>query len=700
MTVPPERERFRRALLLTGGLPLLLITIASATLVWAIRSLINADQAVQHTGQVIAQSFALQNLIFDMNADLRGYVNTADPSFLDRYRLSSANSDSALAQLAFLARQQDEESQHVARVRSLIEEWRSLAGQAIRNRVSRSNMIGGFSDDAVMHDIREELSRLVSAERQRRTSYVESSREARRFTSRLGFFLALSVALIIAAFGGYQLLALSRVYKGALSRADVLSRELTEREAHFRILAEAIPQMVWTTSADGKPEYFNQRWLDYVGALRQSREPWLERVNGDESSAVSASWRASLASGKALTVELRLRGVAGSYRWYLGRALPLRDERGIIVRWLGTFTDIDDQKRAEEALTRLAAIVETSEDAIYSKDLQGHVRSWNRGAEKMYGYTAAEMIGQHVSILSPSERKREIDDTLEILRRGESIDHFETVRLRKDGAPVEVSVSISPIRSSSGVITGASTIARDVSERNRAAEALRKTEKLAATGRLAGTMAHEINNPLEAVTSLLFLIDKNSSLDEKAHEYTRMAISEVDRIGYIARQALGFYREAAAPVDVKIGDLVQSIVRLYAAAAQNKGVHIETQLETQATVPAFPGEMRQVFSNLIVNAVDAVPRGGMIKIRVKHGRDWKSRIMGIRVFVSDNGPGIPGATRPHIFEPFFTTKGERGTGVGLWVSQGVIEKHHGSIRMKSCTSKSHGTTFSVFLPYA
>jgi len=213
-------------------------------------------------------------------------------------------------------------------------------------------------------------------------------------------------------------------------------------------------------------------------------------------------------------------------------------------------------------------------------------------------------------------------------------------------------------------------------------------------------MAHEINNPLEAVTNLLYLINRNTSLDEKTVEYTRMAISEVDRIGHIARQALGFYREAATPVPINISELIDNIVRLYAAGAQNKVVHIETQLETQAAVPAFPGEMRQVFSNLIVNAVDAVPRGGTIKVRVKQGRDWKSRALGIRVVVSDNGPGIPLPARPHIFEPFFTTKGEKGTGVGLWVSQGVVEKHCGSIRMKSSTGVMHGTSFSVFLRYA
>jgi len=175
-----------------------------------------------------------------------------------------------------------------------------------------------------------------------------------------------------------------------------------------------------------------------------------------------------------------------------------------------------------------------------------------------------------------------------------------------------------------------------------------------------------------------------------------MAISEVDRIGHIAREALGFYREAATPVDVNISNLVGSIVRLYAAGAQNKSVHLETQLETQATVPAFPGEMRQVFSNLIVNAVDAVPRGGIIHIRVKHGRNWKSRAMGIRVLVSDNGPGIPMASRPHIFEPFFTTKGVgEGTGLGLDTVYRIVRSHHGHITFDSQPGK---TSFQIRLP--
>ena len=521
-----------------------------------------------------------------------------------------------------------------------------------------------------------------------------------RLTSRFSLLLLIGVAAASGLFLGYELLAISKTYRQALARSDAVALELREREAHFRVLAEAIPQMVWATAPDGKSEYFNQRWFDYVGALSLSSQSWLESIHPDDERAAQAAWRASLASGKAFVCELRLRDAAGSYRWHLGRALPLRSESGGIVRWLGTFTDIDEQKRAEEAMSRLAAIVETSEDAIVSKDLEGYIGSWNHGAEKMYGYSANEIIGRHISVLSPPDRRAEIEEILALIRRGQSIEHMETVRLRKDGTQVEVSLAVSPIRNASGGITGASTIARDITQRNRAAEALRKSEKLAATGRLAGTMAHEINNPLDAVTHLLYLIERHSSLDGEAREYARIAMDEVNRIGHIAKQALGFYREASTPIEVNIAQLIENVVELYHAGAQNKNVRLETQSETTATVPAFPGEMRQVFSNLIVNAVDAVPRGGTVKIRVKHGRDWKSRALGIRVLVSDDGPGIPGDLRSRIFEPFFTTKGEKGTGVGLWVSEGVLQKHGGSIRVKSSTRADHGTTFAVFLPYA
>lgn len=523
--------------------------------------------------------------------------------------------------------------------------------------------------------------------------------DSRRVTSRFGLLAALLVIAFTGMFVAYELLGIFRTYERALTQAEKLSHEIEARETHFRLLAETIPHMVWAAGPDGQVEYCNQRWFEYTGLAQGPGQRWFDRVHPDDERVTRIAWRASLANGKTFSAQLRLRDAGNGYRWHLGRALALRNEHGTIVRWLGTFTDVDDQKRAEEAIVRLATIVETSEDAIFSKDLDGYIKSWNRGAEKMYGYLSQEMIGQHVSILSPPERRGEIEGIIGSIRSGQSIEHIESTRVRKDGTPIEVSLSVSPIRDAGGTITGASVIARDVTERNRAAEALRKTEKLAATGRLAGTIAHEINNPLEAVTHLIYLLERHPSLNDEAREYARIATEEVNRIGRIAKQALGFYREASAPVQVNIAELVESVVQLYSAAAQNKNVHLESQSETSATVPAFPGEMRQVFSNLIVNAVDAVPRGGTVKIRVKHARDWKSRALGIRVLVTDDGPGIPDALRSRVFEPFFTTKGEKGTGVGLWVSEGVVHKQGGSIRVKSATGQTHGTTFAVFLPY-
>ena len=701
---PLERARFRRALVLAVGLPFLMMALLATALLWAVHQLEAADRAAQHTEQIVTKSFQTLTLVLDMETGVRGFVATGNRDFLHPYDQASGKIDPALKELGALVEAQDiEEADRIAHIRDSLDAWRQFAIDSIAKRTAGATAaaeINNARGKFLMDHVRDEFSSLSSSEEDRRNNALISARRAARFTSRLGLLLSLAVAVIIALFAAYELFAISHTYEASLARADALSRELGKREAHFRVLAEAIPQMVWATAPDGSPEYFNRRWLDYTGGSALQNVPWLERVHPEDLAAAQSSWRASLGSGKALVIEVRLRDHAGNYRWHLGRALPLRNESGAIVRWLGTFTDVDDQKRGEEALLRLAAIVEASDDAIYSKDLKGNIKSWNRGAEKMYGYSAYEMIGENVSVLTPPDRILESTEALERLRRGESIEHMETVRLRKDGSAVEVSVGISPIRTKSGEIIGASTIARDITERNRAADTLRKTEKLAATARLAGTMAHEINNPLEAVTHLLYLIDKNPSLDEAARNYTRIAMQEIDRIGHIAKQALGFYREAAAPIEIDIAGLIEGVIELYTAGAQNKGVRMETHLETRATIRAFPGEMRQVFSNLIVNAVDAVERGGRVKIRVKHGRDWKSNALGIRVLVADNGRGIPANIRPHIFEPFFTTKGERGTGIGLWVSEGVLHKQGGSIRLKSSTAAKHGTTFSVFLPYA
>jgi signal transduction histidine kinase len=297
--------------------------------------------------------------------------------------------------------------------------------------------------------------------------------------------------------------------------------------------------------------------------------------------------------------------------------------------------------------------------------------------------------------------RSEIDVIMNKLRTGERISHLETQRRRKDGEIIDVAISISPIFDSDRkTIIGGSTIAREVTDLKRAERTLRTTEKLAATGRLAASIAHEINNPMASVTNLLYLLQHHSTLDTIASEYVKLAQEELQRVTHIVRQMLGFYRESEAPVSVNLKDVLENVLTLYARRLSTSRIEIDRRYHTDATVRGFPGEIRQVFSNLVVNSIEALGDKGQIRIDIRASRDWSNpEVRGVRVLIADTGPGIAEAARRRIFEPFFTTKGERGTGLGLWVSEGIIRKHGGSMRVRSRTSENyHGTCFSVFLP--
>lgn len=355
------------------------------------------------------------------------------------------------------------------------------------------------------------------------------------------------------------------------------------------------------------------------------------------------------------------------------------------------------EMRAGEMRQRMAAIVESSEDAIFSATSDGIITSWNRGAEALYGYTSDEAIGRHVSLIAPPERIDESGHNTARLKRGERIESYQTERMRKDGTRVTVLLSISPLRSSSGSVAGASVIARDVSAQKRAEEALRRNEKLATAGRLAATIAHEINNPLEAVTNLLYLARRDS---ERREEYLGMAEKEVQRIAGIAQQTLGFVRESSSPATVDLSETFEQVLQLYSRKLQEKHIQMEKQFASGAMIYGFTGELRQFLSNLLINAIDAMDDRGKLQLRVTPARELSGdRRAGVRVIVADNGCGIRPADMPHVFEPFFTNRKALGTGLGLWVVYGIVQKHGGSIRVRSASTPGHsGTVFSVFLP--
>ena len=349
----------------------------------------------------------------------------------------------------------------------------------------------------------------------------------------------------------------------------------------------------------------------------------------------------------------------------------------------------------------LAAIVEGSTDAILSKTLDGMITSWNKAACRMYGYTAEEAVGQHISAMLPPDRKTEFNNIVTRLRRGEPIPSFETKRLTKDGRVVSVYMTVSPIRDSAGRLVGASTIGHDITPLKLAEEALRNSEKLAVAGRMAATVAHEINNPLESVGNILYLLENSEDLDLTARQFVWAAQEELKRIAQITRLTLGFHRGERKQTDVRIPELIENVLTLYGRKIESLGIKISTHYEGSPVVHGDEGELRQVFSNLVVNAVDAMTElGDRLSIQVHDSRNWKNvSSTGVRTTVQDNGPGIAPEHRRRLFEPFYTTKGEKGTGIGLWVSRGIVESHGGSMRFRSSTVAGRtGTSFSVFLP--
>ena len=316
------------------------------------------------------------------------------------------------------------------------------------------------------------------------------------------------------------------------------------------------------------------------------------------------------------------------------------------------------ETQADEVRQQLAAIVTSSEDAIISFTVDGFVTSWNLGAETLYGYSASEIIGRPLSVLVPTERIGELENNLDRLNREERMGSYETEQIHKNGGRLQVLLSISPIRNENGELVGASEIARDISQRKRTEEALRRNERLATAGRLTAAIAHEIRNPLEALINLVYLARRDAAGRD---EYLRLAEQEIGRLDSIAQQALGFVREATSPERLDASKLLDEVVQLYLRKLQQSKIKIDRQSQDNIEIFGFPGELRQLFSNLILNAMESMKEGGRLRLRVVRMQEKSGdQRAGVRVTVADTGSGISAGALPHIFEPFYTDQeGER-----------------------------------------
>ncbi|MGZ4831026.1 MAG: PAS domain-containing sensor histidine kinase, partial [Candidatus Angelobacter sp.] len=485
------------------------------------------------------------------------------------------------------------------------------------------------------------------------------------------------------------------------AETELEQRLLQLSEERIRAIVETTPECVKIIAADGTLLNMNSAGLAMVGAER------VDMVTGKNVYDLIApedrdrfrEFNQRVCRGEKGSLEFDIVGLKGVRRHMETHAAPLRDRDGSVVQ-LAITRDITPRHEAEDAQRRLAAIVESSDDAIASKDLNGIVTSWNKSAERLFGYKAEEMIGQPVTLIIPPELHQDEPMILSKIRRGERIDHFETVRVRKNGERIDVSLTISPVKDAHGNVVGAAKIVRNITENRKIDRALRTTEKLAAAGRLAATVAHEINNPLAAVTNLVYLAKRDAGDAKKVSGYLELAGRELDRVAHIARQTLGFYRETSSPIRFNVAQALDDLLLLYATRLEARKIRVVKKYDTDIEITALAGEIRQAFSNIITNAIDAMPEGGSLLIRVSKSRKWDNiDVPGVRVTILDTGSGIAPQHVKDLFQPFFTTKEDVGTGLGLWITRNIIEKHGGAIHVRSRTGpEEHGTVFSMFLP--
>jgi PAS domain S-box-containing protein len=370
--------------------------------------------------------------------------------------------------------------------------------------------------------------------------------------------------------------------------------------------------------------------------------------------------------------------------------------------------DITERKRAEEALRaseeRWSTTLRSIGDAVISTDAAGKIVFMNEVAQKLTGWPLAEVEDKDLdtvfNIVQEVTRIKPESSVSKVIRLGKVVGLANhTLLIKRDGTEIAIEDSGAPIRNREGEIEGVVLVFHDVSEQRKMEHAVRTSNRLATTGRLAATIAHEIHNPLDAVGNLLYLINQ-STKEKQIQEFVALASEELARVTQMTQQMLTFQRESAKPVPVQIKEVFDNVVALYQRKIESGAIRIEQQVDVPHPLLAQPGELRQVIANLLGNAIEAVGRDhGRIWLRAHVARDWRRGRSGIRVLVADNGRGIPANVRERIFDPFFTTKGESGTGLGLWITSDIIRKYDGTIRLRSSTRPGRsGTCFSIFFP--
>jgi PAS domain S-box-containing protein len=524
-----------------------------------------------------------------------------------------------------------------------------------------------------------------------------------------------------------------------------MSREsaLKSSEERFRLITETISEVFWMTDSQlARMLYVSPAYEEVWGRSRESLyaapRSFMEAVHPDDRDRTVSEITSGMAAQQRIENEYRIVRPDGTIRTIRNRGFPVFDADGRLTNYVGVAMDVSDRKASENANAQLAAIIRSADSAILSKDTAGNVLTWNAGAERIFGYSAEEMIGRNIAVLIPADRLDEEAAIQASFRRGEMTNHLETVRLTKKGNPISVLLTVSPIRDRFDVVVGAAQVAWDITEHKLLQRQLAQAQKLESIGQLAAGIAHEINTPIqyvgdnaaflgEAFRDLMSFVERYREFAETLRRSQEPALAALDQmlqevdVNYLQEQvpkAIGELSEGVEQVArivrtmksfshpgsvEKVPQDINRAIENTILVSKNEWKYVAdltTDFDLELPlVPCLAGEFNQVVLNLIVNAAHAIadvtkPTGGKGAIRISTRRrgSWAE------VRVSDTGTGIPEAIRLNVFDPFFTTKEVgRGTGQGLSIAHAVIvQKHQGTLRFE--TQVGAGTTFILQLP--
>ena len=510
----------------------------------------------------------------------------------------------------------------------------------------------------------------------------------------------------------------------AEERYRAIEQALRVSESRFRHMGDAAPVMLWIGGLDRGRTWFNARWLEFVGRPmdRELGAGWSENVHPGDLVRCLDTYNKAFDAHEPFTMEYRLKRHDGKYRWVLDTGVPI-DEASVFAGYIGSCIDITDRKREADASAYLAAIIESSDDAILAKDLDGVIRSCNATAERLFGYPASELIGRPVRMLIPADRQQEEDLILSRIRAGERVDHFETVRITKDRRLIHISLTVSPVRDESGAIIGVSKIARDITERRRA-EAERQLaavdrERLLEAERTAraeaeranrikdefvAMVSHELRTPLNAILGWTQLMmrgrDDPAMLDRGLDVISRNTRAQAQLIADlldISRIVSGKLRLETRSVDLRA--MFDEAIETVESDAEAKGIAIsKTADELIGPVAGDPARLQQVVWNLLSNAIKFTPRDGHIAVSLTQANGTAE------IAVKDTGVGIRADVLPYVFDRFHQadrsiTRRFGGLGLGLSIVKHLVELHGGAVHAES-GGEGQGSVFVIRLPNA